>query len=53
VKQGNRDLYGADFLWIDEAKILERETPADLVVIERREWGNLYGRLAKRRKVRG
>ncbi len=47
VKQGNRDLYGADFLWLDEAKILERESPADVVVIERREWGNLYGHLAQ------
>ncbi|MDR7543792.1 MAG: phosphate ABC transporter permease PstA [Armatimonadota bacterium] len=43
VKQGNRDLYGQDFLWIDEARIAARERPDQLVVIERREWGNLYG----------
>lgn len=43
VKQGNRDLYGADFVWVDEAKIVKRETPREAVVIERREWGNLYG----------
>jgi phosphate transport system permease protein len=43
IKQGNRDLYGADFLWIDEARITARDMPADAVVIERREWGNLYG----------
>ncbi len=43
VKQGNRDLYGADFLWVDEAKIAKREAPPEVVVIERREWGNLYG----------
>ncbi len=43
VKQGNRDLYGADFVWVDEAKIAKREAPAEAAVIERREWGNLYG----------
>ena len=43
VKQGNRDLYGADFLWIDESQIVGREEPPQAVVIERREWGNLYG----------
>ena len=40
---GNRDLYGADFLWVEEAKIAKRETPPEALVIERREWGNLYG----------
>ncbi len=43
VKQGNRDLYGADFVWVDEEKIATREMPPEAVVIERREWGNLYG----------
>ncbi|MDR7418371.1 MAG: phosphate ABC transporter permease PstA [Armatimonadota bacterium] len=43
VKQGNRDLYGSDFLWIDEARITSRERPIEAIVIERREWGNLYG----------
>src|SRR5919106_1385808 len=43
VKQGNRDLYGADFIWVDEAQIVERRAPPEAVVIERREWGNLYG----------
>jgi len=43
VKQGNRDLYGVDFLWVDEAAIVKREIPIEAVVIERREWGNLYG----------
>ncbi|MGH7264547.1 MAG: phosphate ABC transporter permease PstA, partial [Candidatus Rokuibacteriota bacterium] len=43
VEQGNRDLYGADFVWMEEAAIAGRETPAEAVVIERREWGNLYG----------
>jgi phosphate transport system permease protein len=43
VQQGNRDLYGADFVWIDEAEIIKRDDPPEAVVIERREWGNLYG----------
>ncbi len=43
VKQGNRDLYGADFIWIDEDQIVAREKPGQAVVIERWEWGNLYG----------
>ena len=43
VKRGNRDLYGSDFVWIDEAKIAGRQRPDDVVVLERREWGNLYG----------
>ena len=43
LKQGNRDLYGMDFLWIDEAQIVGRQTPPDAVVIERLEWGNMYG----------
>jgi phosphate transport system permease protein len=43
VKQGNRDLYGADFVWIDEVEIVGRDEPSQAIVIERREWGNLYG----------
>jgi phosphate transport system permease protein len=43
VKQGNRDLYGADFVWIDEAAIVQRDNPPQAIVIERREWGDLYG----------
>ena len=45
IKVGNRDVTGTDFRWIEERKILERSEPLDLMVIERREWGNFYGRL--------
>jgi len=45
LKQGNRDLYGADFIWVDEAKVARRETPPEAVAIERREWGHLYGEI--------
>jgi phosphate transport system permease protein len=47
VKQGNRDLYGADFIWIDEAKIVARQRPPEAVVVERREWGDFIGFIAE------
>jgi phosphate transport system permease protein len=43
LKVGNRDLYGADFQWVDESQIAKREFPPDVVVIERTEWGVLIG----------
>jgi phosphate transport system permease protein len=43
VKQGNRDLYGADFVWVDEAAIIRREIPPEAILIQRTEWGNLFG----------
>jgi phosphate transport system permease protein len=46
LKQGNRDLYGNDFVWIDESAVTKTEKPSDVVIIERREWGNFYGRVA-------
>ena len=49
VKQGNRDLYGQDFIWVEEAQIVRREEPPQVVVIERREWGDLYGILKELR----
>ncbi len=47
IKQGNRDVFGADFRWINRANIQRHHLPEDMVVLERREWGNLYGRLAR------
>ena len=43
VKIGNRDLYGLDFRWIDDAEIRTRSWPADAVVLERLEWGDFFG----------
>ncbi|HEU4367326.1 MAG TPA: phosphate ABC transporter permease PstA [Methylomirabilota bacterium] len=43
VKVANRDLYGADFVWADEAQITARAAPPDVAVIERTEWGHLIG----------
>jgi phosphate transport system permease protein len=45
VKTGNRDITGADFRWLQERNIKQRDLPADIMVIERREWGNFYGQL--------
>ncbi len=45
VKTGNRDILGSDFRWIQQQYIHGQATPADLIMIERREWGNFYGRL--------
>jgi phosphate transport system permease protein len=43
LKTGNRDVSGLDFRWILQPGIRTRSTPAELVVLERQEWGNLYG----------
>jgi phosphate transport system permease protein len=45
LKTGNRDITGADFRWIQERNIQQQTEPEDIIVIERREWGNFYGRL--------
>jgi phosphate transport system permease protein len=45
VKIGNRDLSGLDFKWVDEDQIVSRAYPADVVLLERREWGNMYARI--------
>jgi len=44
-KVGNRDFYGQDFRWIIEPSILSITYPENLVVLERHEWGNFFGRL--------
>ena len=45
LQVGNRDLYGADFRWIDASEIAGRSLPAEATCFERREWGNFYGYL--------
>ena len=47
LKLGNRDLFGADYRWVDEAEIASRAWPADAVYMERREYGPLLGRIVK------
>ncbi len=50
VKIGNRDLYRLDFRWVNESEIASIEYPDDLVVLERLEWGNFYGRMRELRR---
>jgi phosphate transport system permease protein len=43
IKVANRDLYGADFAWVDETRVVERRVPPDAGVFERLEWGSFFG----------
>ena len=45
IKTGNRDVSGADFKWMLQPYLTEKEFPEDIIVLERREWGNFYGYL--------
>jgi phosphate transport system permease protein len=45
IKTGNRDITGTDFRWILERNVKQQEYPSEMMVVERREWGNLYGYL--------
>jgi phosphate transport system permease protein len=45
MKIGNRDVYGIDFRWVDSADIVNQQMQLaeNVVVIERYEWGSVYG----------
>ena len=45
VKIGNRDLYRLDFKWVDDDQVVSQAYPTDVVLLERREWGNVYARI--------
>ena len=45
IKQGNRDITGTDFAWYLPGKFQNSHFPETAMVVERREWGNLYGYL--------
>ncbi len=51
LKVGNRDFTGADFRWIEAEEVAARAIPPDAVLLERREWGNFYGRLLEIRRA--
>lgn len=46
VKVANRDLYGADFRYLLDDWLVERDEPGDAAVFERLEWGNFQGFLS-------
>jgi phosphate transport system permease protein len=43
IKTGNRDLTGADFHWYVRHDIRNEEYPANVLELEREEWGNFIG----------
>ncbi len=45
IKTGNRDVTRADFLWVLEQDLTSIVYPQEMMALERREWGNFYGRL--------
>ena len=48
IKIGNRDVYGIDFRWVNEDVIASEmdKLSKDVLVIERYEYGNVFGHLA-------
>lgn len=53
IKTGNRDVYGLDFRWVAEKDIVANSQQAysGVSVIERHEWGNLYGHVQQVRQA--
>lgn len=51
IKVGNRDVNGADFVYVIDDWLGPPDFPDEVTVIERREWGNLYGFLESVRKA--
>lgn len=45
MKTGNRDITGMDFRWLMADSFHDVTAPDDIMVVERREWGNFYGYL--------
>lgn len=50
IKSGNRDVSGLDFRWLPGPEIVATRYPPDLMMFERREWGNFYGYLKEVRE---
>ena len=46
IKAGNRDVTGADFVYVMKDWLGDVSHPQDILVVERLEWGNLYGTLS-------
>lgn len=44
---GNRDLYGSDFVWVNDQQIAKRMRPREAAVVERLEWGPFYGAVSE------
>jgi phosphate transport system permease protein len=44
-RTGNYDIYNEDFSWVADYEVARTETPADLYLMERLEWGVFVGRI--------
>lgn len=53
IKTGNRDILRLDFRWIQARNMQNIFYPEDIIVIERREWGNFYGYLSALKNKNG
>jgi phosphate transport system permease protein len=45
LKQGNREFFSEDFIWLLDDSIEDIQYPPELVALERQEWGDFYGKL--------
>ncbi len=43
IKQGNRDTFGEDFIWVNTSEIAKISQPEDALLVERLEWGDFFG----------
>ena len=43
IKTGNRRINPPDFRWLYDKQLVTTDTPSDVLIIERSEWGNVYG----------
>lgn len=43
LKLGNRDFFESDYVWVVDQFLTRQSYPPEAVVIERLEWGNVYG----------
>ena len=51
LRVGSREIFGHDFKWIKHSDVLNREIPQSAIVIERLEWGDVYGAVIKSRST--
>ncbi|MCE9635692.1 MAG: phosphate ABC transporter permease PstA [Planctomycetes bacterium] len=53
LRVANRDIYAADFMWVNGFNVVGRTEPADAWVVERLEYGNFHGFLSEVRTPEG
>ncbi|MFN8391576.1 MAG: phosphate ABC transporter permease PstA [Bdellovibrionota bacterium] len=43
LRRGSRDVYGQDFVWINSVDVARVDQPAEVMIVERLEWGPFVG----------